>query len=273
MKFLMTILLLSSVSYGYSFNKFLKDLSKESKPKKEKNVQAQTDKGSRTITFDSLTDKNRGNTQIKDFSKAKKILEKVYGHNNKTIYCGCNYSGKVVDLASCGLKVIKNEKRATRVEFEHGVPAEVLGRAFPEWYSKQGCSPSESSRKCAGTNPVFDAMEADIYNLFPSEGEINGLRSNYEYTVLTSSKYDTGSCKVKFGDKAFEPRDSEKGMLARASLYMDWAYQGVFNLSDARRKFFQAWDKMYPITEEECKYARIKKQYQGNENPFLKKCY
>lgn len=262
---------LGSIAFGYSFNKFVQDVSKSmhQKPTSTKDNKKQNHVNSSV----NLKYPERGNQNIKNFSQAKKVLEKVYGNTGKTVYCGCDYYGKKVDLSSCGLKVIKNETRATRIEFEHVVAAENFGRVFPEWREKQGCSSSTSSRKCAASNPVFNQMEADLYNLVPSEGEVNGLRSNYEYQILSSSKYDSGKCQIKFGDKAFEPRPEVRGLLARASLYMEWAYEGVYNLSDARRKFFQAWDKMHPISEDECKFARIKKQYQGNENPFLKQCY
>lgn len=264
---ILVTLLFSLNSEAYSLKRLFNELTKQPKTQHSKE-KTQVINPNQKFKYPE-----RGNQRIDNFSKAKKILEKVYGNSGETIYCGCKYSGKSVDLDSCGLKVIKNEKRAKRLEWEHSNPAENFGRVFPEWRDKAGCSSGTSSRKCAENNPLFNTMESDLYNLFPSEGEVNGLRSNYEYQVLSSNKYDTGSCKSKFGDKAFEPRDEVKGMMARANLYMDWAYEGVYNLSDARRKFFQAWDKMYPVTQDECKFARIKKQYQGNENPFLKQCY
>lgn len=217
---------------------------------------------------------DRGNNTILKFSDAKKILYKnIFGQDGKTIYCGCDYHDKNVDLQSCGLNVVHNEKRAKRLEWEHVVPAENFGRAFAEWRDKQGCSSSTSGRKCAESNPQFNAMEADLYNLFPVEGEVNGLRSNFEYMELRNNKYDFGRCSIKLDDKMFEPRNNEKGIVARATLYMDWAYEGIYKLSDSRRKLFEAWDRQYPITEYECKIAKLKKEYQHNENPFYKKCY
>jgi deoxyribonuclease-1 len=61
------------------------------------------------------------------FSKAKRLLYKeVYKDHNETFYCGCSYTGKVVDLESCNYEVRKNTKRAKRIEAEHVVPAFVV---------------------------------------------------------------------------------------------------------------------------------------------------
>jgi deoxyribonuclease-1 len=219
----------------------------------------------------NLAHPERGNNEIENFSKSKKLLEKAYGRSGTTIYCKCQYSGKDVDLNSCGLKTVNNKKRSERLEWEHAVPAENFGRAFAEWRDGANCN-GKKGRKCAGTNPIFKKIESDIYNLYPSEGEVNGLRSNYDYAPLRSSKYDFGKCGVKLDDKKFEPMDSAKGTLARSSLYMAWAYEGILRLSDQQRKLFEAWDRMFPPTQEECQIYYKKLEIQKNNNPFYEKC-
>ncbi|WP_255420592.1 endonuclease [Arsenophonus endosymbiont of Aleurodicus floccissimus] len=39
------------------------------------------------------------------------------------------------------------------------------------------------------TDPVFRAIEADLYNIAPSIGEVNGDRSNFNYGQLASSEF------------------------------------------------------------------------------------
>jgi deoxyribonuclease-1 len=107
------------------------------------------------------------NTTNQSFSKAKKLAAKVYAGHQTTFYCGCAYTGKKVDLASCGYKVKKSAKRAKRLEWEHVVPAHAFGQSFKEWrdghpecVDKKG-KPFKG-RNCARKMAIpFRFMEAD----------------------------------------------------------------------------------------------------------------
>lgn len=74
---------------------------------------------------------------INSFSQAKAAAVKVHADAPGTFYCGCkiNWQGKkgVVDLQSCGYQVRKNENRASRVEWEHVVPAWQFGHQRQCW--------------------------------------------------------------------------------------------------------------------------------------------
>jgi deoxyribonuclease I len=119
----------------------------------------------------SLAAEERGNTRIQNFRKAKKILAKIYQDHRVTFYCGCSYTGKAVDHASCGYKPKRTHyksgkinKRAYRIEWEHVVPAHAFGKYFKEW--KKGnskCTTKKGKpfkgRKCAGKNKQFAYME------------------------------------------------------------------------------------------------------------------
>ncbi len=220
-----------------------------------------------------------GNEKIKNFSEAKKIALRISKEHPYTIYCGCKYDGKVIDLKSCGYKIRKDAKRAARLEWEHVVPAEAFGNSFAEW--REG-SPKcmkkgkpYKGRKCAGKNPEFSRMEADLYNLWPEIGELNGLRSNFSMAALggTDRSPDSlsfGGCKAVLSDRKFEPMDMAKGTVARTYMYMEQAYSGRGVISDKNKKLFEAWDKQFPVTTWECKRAEKIKAAQGNENPVLK---
>jgi alpha-glucosidase len=82
-----------------------------------------------------------------------------------------------------------------------------------------------------------------------------------------------GGCKtiVDFKEKKAQPREEARGIIARASFYMEKTY-GV-KLSKQDRKLFEAWDKMYPVTEKECERDRRIFKVQGDHNPFVyEKC-
>lgn len=65
--------------------------------------------------------------------------------------------------------------RATRIEWEHIVPAWVMGH-------QRQCWQKGGRKSCTDTDPVFREMEADLHNLAPAIGEVNGDRSNYLYS-------------------------------------------------------------------------------------------
>lgn len=217
--------------------------------------------------------------QISNFSQAKKFLNaNIDLFENKTVYCSCSVQKGSVDLDSCGYKVQskKSDKRALKLEWEHVVPAEAFGQSFSEWRDgSPKCKKNGKSykgRKCAGTNPEFATMEADLYNLFPEIGELNGLRSNYSMAALTGSDRDFGGCKVKLQDRKFEPQDAAKGIVARTYLNFENRYPGRGVVSGKNRPLFEAWDKMYPVSELECKRWKKFSSKNGYTHLFESRC-
>lgn len=216
-----------------------------------------------------------GNHGVRDFSAAKKLAARIHEREPKTIYCGCQYSGKKINLNSCGYRVQSDAKRASRLEWEHVVPAEAFGNSFAEWRSG-GCfkrGKAFKGRKCAETNPEFSRMEADLYNLWPEIGELNGLRNNYSMAELGAEREHSnrfGECRVKVEERKFEPMPAAKGRVARTYLYMDEAYPGRGILSEKNEGLMKVWDSLHPVDHWECERARIIERIQGNENPVVK---
>jgi deoxyribonuclease-1 len=220
---------------------------------------------------------NRGNERIRNFREAKKIAAKLHAKRALTLYCRCKYVGKVIDGSSCGYVGAGDPRRAARLEWEHVVPAEAFGQSFVEW--REGAPRCKTKKKkyrgrrCAEKNPEFARMEADLYNLFPEVGEVNGLRSNYSMAEIgalgKAAGTSFGGCAARIFESKFEPMDFAKGTVARTYLYMDAAYPGHGVVSNKNRKLFEAWDKMHPIEPWECELYRQIKEAQGNENPVL----
>jgi deoxyribonuclease-1 len=74
-----------------------------------------------------------GNTTIQSFNKAKKLRQQVYAGHEEEYYCGCRFSGNIVDIKSCGYEPKKSLKRAERLKWDHVVPAGAFGQSFREW--------------------------------------------------------------------------------------------------------------------------------------------
>ena len=111
-------------------------------------------------------------------------------------------------------------------------------------------------------------MESDLYNLVPSVGEINGLRSNYSFAMISGEKRLFGNCDMEIEGRKAEPPPDKRGNIARTYFYMDWAYPGYGVISKKNRKLFQAWDKGDPVDKWECERSRRIEGIQGNENPL-----
>lgn len=208
----------------------------------------------------------------RNYRGASQVLAQVYtGNLAKDLYCGCPYSGKQnIDTVPCGFRPRENPrrksyKRARRIEWEHIVTAHNMGHFRPCW--RNG-----GRKNCTYNDPTFEMMEGDLHNLYPAIGEINGDRSNFMYSQWTNSPEPMyGSCEtvVDFNLKKVQPRKEIRGLIARVHFYMENQY--AIKLSNQDRKLFEAWDKMYPVTKEECERDRRIEKKQGNRNPFVEK--
>jgi deoxyribonuclease-1 len=232
--------------------------------------------GGGTVAIDNLP-ATEGNSTITSFSTSKTQLKKLYVKAGQftTFYCGSSYDEDfTLDHSSSGFHFRKNEARSNRVEWEHIVPAEAFGHSFVEWRDGHpDCVGSKgqsyAGRRCAEkANKQFKLMQADLYNLVPAIGEVNGDRSNYSYAMLQGEQREYGSCNVEIEDQKVEPPDEKFGDIARTYMYMESAYQrGV--ISGKNVKLFEAWDRMDPVDKWECERARLIEKIQGNRNMIM----
>ena len=79
-------------------------------------------------------------------------------------------------------------------------------------------------------------MYTDLFHLYPSDGYVNGRRSNYPLGETKGGIYKSanefsklGSCTTPgYTGTVFEPNDTVKGDLARTYFYMATAYEDRF---------------------------------------------
>lgn len=218
-----------------------------------------------------------GNTRFESFAQVKRLLlEHVYTEHRLTLYCRAPFHpDRRVDVPP-GFRANRHRERATRMEWEHVVPAENFGRFFPAWRDGDTqCVHRDGrvyrGRRCAEkVSPAFRRMQADMHNLFPAIGAVNATRSNYGMQMLPDVPPAFGTCAVKIARRKVEPPDAAKGAVARASLYMAAAYP-TFRLSASQQKLFQAWDRQFPPDAWECERERRIARLQGNANPFVRR--
>ena len=112
-------------------------------------------------------------------------------------------------------------------------------------------------------------MEADMYNLFPAIGEVNGLRSNYPMTIIEGEEREFGKCDVEIKRRKVEPRNEVRGEIARTYMYMDAVYPGKGIISKKNRSMLEEWNRSDPVDEWECERARRIEKIQGNRNEIV----
>lgn len=218
-----------------------------------------------------------GNVSISSFSKAKRALAKIYGRDARSFYCGCAMSRdlKTPNFEACGYKPKMDNKRARRVEWEHVVPAHALGRSLAAWRDGHPDCVSRNGRSFKGRNCArkvsleFRHMEADLYNLVPAIGEVNGLRSNYAMGMIPGELRKFGACDLEIADRKVEPRPEVRGDIARIYQYMAGAYPRRGIVSRKNRKLFEAWKQSDPVDTLECRRAQKIEDLQGNPNAVL----
>ncbi|NIE74384.1 deoxyribonuclease I [Pantoea sp. Ap-967] len=206
------------------------------------------------------------------FTEAKVVAkQKIYNDQASSamgeLYCGCKWtwagkSGGRVDLKSCGYQARKLQTRAERTEWEHIVPAWTFGH-------QRQCWQNGGREQCVDSDPTFRAMEANLFNLYPSVGEVNGDRSNFNYGMVSGVAPQYGQCttKIDFQQKVAEPRDEVKGLVARTTFYMFDRYK--LNMSRQQQQVLMAWDKQHPVTAWEKQREQRIAAIMGHDNPFV----
>lgn len=153
-------------------------------------------------------------------------------------------------------------------------------------------------------NFQVDPMKNDPFHVVPSDGKVNGDRSNFPFGVVATATY-TSSNGSKKGNNAvngfsaytgtvFEPIDEFKGDIARAYFYFATRYEDFmddfYNAANAStcqaknmfdgsiNKVFSddfillliKWHKQDPVsTKETAQNNYIYYSFQGNRNPFI----
>ena len=135
-------------------------------------------------------------------------------------------------------------------------------------------------------------MYSDIHHLFPTDGFVNGKRSNFPYGEVGEATYTSkngsklGSSSFSgYSGTVFEPIDEYKGDFARTYFYFATRYQGVATSGAGQNVFrnsypylttyainlFTKWSQMDPVSQKEIDRNNACYAFQGNRNPFIDK--
>lgn len=109
----------------------------------------------------------------------------------------------------------------------------------------------------------------DLHNIFLADSYFNSLRSNYIFSNkrIGLNLYDNYICHDR---RVFTPRDKDKGIIARALLYMEDTYQLEPMMS---RRILLKWCKKEPPCLREYIRNKIILKIQGRENNYITNSY
>ena len=193
------------------------------------------------------------------------------------LYPNKTKSGGLIDPTDCGYTPRKNMTRGKVLEWEHVVPASFFGKHRSCWqkgHDKCVNTKGEAfkGRECCGrVDSTFKKMEADLHNLTPAVGELNGDRSDSPYGLVDGEPRQYGACDFEIGGtpRVTEPRDQVRGDAARIWLYMVDTYK--IKITAAQRQMFEEWSAADPVDNwERLRDTRIDAA-QGNRNPHVGK--
>lgn len=130
-------------------------------------------------------------------------------------------------------------------------------------------------------------MQSDLFQVYPTDGYVNGQRSNYPYGEVDNPSATTSNgSKVGpntywgYNGTVFEPIDDYKGDLARTYFYMMTRYKNAVagwssamftndNLAPWSNDMLLEWTQQDTVDQKEIDRNNAIYAIQGNRNPFI----
>lgn len=137
-------------------------------------------------------------------------------------------------------------------------------------------------------------MMSDAYHIYPTDGKVNGQRSNYPFGECANGVYlSTGNIRGtgKLGSSTFpgysgtvfEPADEYKGDFARSYFYMAATYNDRFAGFHSEMlanndypcykpwavSLLMKWHRQDPVSKKEIDRNEVVSKFQKNRNPFI----
>ncbi len=186
-------------------------------------------------------------TPLTDYETARKIFwNRVYDGNVRSLYCAESF----------------NSDRRRGYNVEH---------VFPMSWVTNGLNCGKR-KQCRNRSALFNNIEADLHNLFPSRVDVNKERSSYRFGIVNGEKREFGSCdfEVDYRGRVAEPTEQVRGDVARAMFYMVHQYQQHgLKLFDKQSKLLIKWHESDPPSAEEQRRNDVIEGIQGNRNSFI----
>ena len=187
--------------------------------------------------------------------------------------------GSVLDIYS------ENPKGTDPYVYQHGSKQCGSYKVEGDCYNREHIFPQ-------GYFNSASPMVSDIHHIVPTDGKVNGMRSNFpfgnvgssvSYTSKNGSKLGTSNS-VNYSGKVFEPINEFKGDVARMIFYFATRYEAKLKDFDANDILtntsfpgIQSWElevlkqqhTQDPVSQREIDRNNAAYTYQRNRNPFI----
>jgi endonuclease I len=134
-------------------------------------------------------------------------------------------------------------------------------------------------------------MVSDAHHIYPTDGKVNGMRSNFPHGKVASATYTSGNgsklgssdTSTGYSGTVFEPVDEYKGDFARTYFYFVTCYQSKIpsysydsfsadtypSLATWAKNLYLQWAASDPVSQKEIDRNEAIYQIQKNRNPFI----
>lgn len=186
--------------------------------------------------------------------------------------------GSVLDMYS------ENPSGADPYVYQHGVKKCGSYSTEGDCYNREHLVPQSFFGSAS-------PMVSDIHHIPPTDGKVNGMRSNNPFGVVTSPTFTSqnGSKLGKnttagYSGVVFEPIDAFKGDIARMVFYFVTRYESKLSsfstgnmlggsaypgLQNWELQVLLAWNAADPVSQREIDRNNAAYTYQGNRNPYI----
>ena len=186
--------------------------------------------------------------------------------------------GSVLDMYS------ENPNGADPYNYRHGIKKCGNYKNEGDCYNREHVVPQSYFGK---SRP----MVSDLHHIRPTDGKVNGMRSNYPFGMVANASYTSAnggkvgsSVSPGFGGTVFEPIDEFKGDIARMVLYFVTRYESKLSgfggqnmLGNTPYPGLQEWEKVVlmtwasqdPVSAAEIVRNNASYVFQKNRNPFI----
>ncbi|MDR1737833.1 MAG: endonuclease [Candidatus Symbiothrix sp.] len=230
-------------------------------------------------------------------------------------YYNSAFGKKQAALKTAMYNVIKDHDELTYKDLWTAFQTTDVRNDGKVWDMYSNCTFTFVSEQCGNYNAVCDCynrehsfpkswfndaypMYTDLFHLYPTDGKVNGYRSNYPFgMVANNTQSELNGTGTKLGQNTiagytgivFEPADEYKGDFARSYFYMVTRYENVvaswYGNAEAKPTIngtaypaFQSWaitmllqwNAADPVSQKEIdRNNEIYTNYQHNRNPYI----
>jgi deoxyribonuclease-1 len=189
-------------------------------------------------------DGGRSGKRIVDYHSARPLMwGTLYTHGGETLYCGQRFGAR----------------KGNGINIEH-----VFPMSWAAWHFKCG-----KRKACRRSSDVFNRVEADLHNLWPTLVKANKARSSHPFGIIEGESYLIKGCDFEVDERRriVEPRAQARGQIARSMFYM--ANEYGLEIRSRHGKMLKRWHRDHPVSPEEKRRNKVIEHIQGNRNPYI----